>query len=173
MASRLFSRQEVNEVFEDINPRTLRSWLDMGLVEWTSEKWDRRGANRLYSIDGLYQISIVRELASLSIPLLSIRTIIKEYFASTVISEKMEHILGIAKRPDNDLTFSLAEPNKVVEMLTILSGHKRGPMRPSPENTAWVSPGMGNALPPPIIIVVNLPALKYRVDDAVKGESGA
>lgn len=172
MTGRLFSRIEMSEVFKDINPRTLRSWLDMGLVEWTSEKRDRRGANRLYSVEGLYQVGITKELAEISIPLLSIRMIIREHFPSATIREKMEQILGIAKRPGNDLTFYLADTSKAGEMLTTLLGPKRGPRRPSPEDKRYVSPWMGDASPPPIIIVLNLPRLKYRVDVAASERSG-
>lgn len=172
MTGPLFSRMEMSDIFKDINPRTLRSWLDMGLVEWTSEKRDRRGANRLYSIEGLYQVEIIKELASANIPLLSVRTIIHIHFPTATIREKMKQIFGIAKRPGNDLTFYLADPSEAGKALAALSGPRRGAKRQELENGKYTSIGIGDTSPATLIIVLNLPQLKYRVDTAVSESAG-
>jgi|WetSurSiteA1Bulk_404760.scaffolds.fasta_scaffold50404_1 DNA-binding transcriptional MerR regulator len=77
---RLYTKNEVNSIFSFIPSRTLRSWVEGGLVGWAGEKTDGRGVHRSFTIGNLYQIAIVAELASLHFPLEKIRHLMDQYF---------------------------------------------------------------------------------------------
>lgn len=79
MTERLYSRNEVNLIFPHIHSRTLRSWIEAGLVGWADERMDGRGVHRLFTIGNLYQIAIVAELTPL-LPLDTIRNLMGQYF---------------------------------------------------------------------------------------------
>lgn len=74
MGERLFTQGEVNKIFEHIPSRTLRFWVESGLVEWAGEHEDRRGRHRQYSFDNLLQLGLVEELMSLNLTVKKVKS---------------------------------------------------------------------------------------------------
>jgi DNA-binding transcriptional MerR regulator len=89
---RLYTKNEVNSIFSHIPSRTLRSWVEGGLVGWAGEKTDGRGVHRSFTIGNLYQIAIVAELTSLHFPLKTIQNLMEQYFQD--VEEKGSAILN-------------------------------------------------------------------------------
>ncbi len=73
MIDRLFSQGEVNKIFEHIPSRTIRFWVESGLVEWSGEFEDRRGRHRQYSLENLWQLGLVEELMSYHLPVKNVK----------------------------------------------------------------------------------------------------
>jgi DNA-binding transcriptional MerR regulator len=67
MKERLFTQGEVNKIFGHIPSRTIRFWVESGLVEWSGTHEDRRGVHREYSIKNLWQLGLAEELMSLNL----------------------------------------------------------------------------------------------------------
>lgn len=80
MPQRLYTKNELNRIFSDIPSRTLRSWIEADMVEWAGERKDGRGVHRLFATWNLYQIGIVRQLASLHFPLSVIKELMNQHF---------------------------------------------------------------------------------------------
>jgi DNA-binding transcriptional MerR regulator len=98
-----YSRSDLNKIFPDTPSRTLRSWIDAGMVEWAGEARDGRGVHRLFDDWNLYQIGIVIRLASLHFPLSFIKTLMEDNFMGKEhgkprIVNKIEKVLIIAIR---------------------------------------------------------------------------
>ena len=98
-----FSRSDLNKIFSDTSSRTLRSWIDAGMVEWAGEARDGRGVHRLFEDWNLYQIGIVIRLASLHFPLSFIKTLMEDHFMGKEhgrprIVNKIDKVLIIAIR---------------------------------------------------------------------------
>jgi hypothetical protein len=64
---RLYTQGEINTIFEAIPNRTLFSWAQLGLVEWSEESKDRRGTHRRYTLENLWRIGLVEELMALNV----------------------------------------------------------------------------------------------------------
>jgi DNA-binding transcriptional MerR regulator len=177
----LFSKFEVDKIFDDVASRTLRSWIELGLVQWANERRDRRGTNRLFATENLYQFAVVRELAAASIPLAQISTLMHGDFSSRNISSAMNKLMGIAINPGNErslpfLGFDSREPEKAGEMIQYLLSlphPKRAPLIRK-DNTQQLSIGLGPAsgkrLSPLRILLLNLPEIKADVDAAINRE---
>jgi DNA-binding transcriptional MerR regulator len=73
MGERLYTQGEVNGIYEHIPSRTLRFWVESGLVEWADEHEDRRGRHRQYSFDNLLQLGLVEELMSLNLTVKTVK----------------------------------------------------------------------------------------------------
>lgn len=93
---RMFTRADVNKIFKHISPRTLRAWIEMGLIEWVEGEGDRRGIKRLFSVENCYQIGIVAELAAVSIPLPEIKRLVGRYFSGGNLKKNMEKVMGVS-----------------------------------------------------------------------------
>lgn len=63
-----YTRKDLNEIFSHIPPRTIRSWIETGLVEWSEESHDGRGRHRKFKFWNLFQLSLVEQLSGLNLP---------------------------------------------------------------------------------------------------------
>ena len=171
MPKTTYTRNDLNKIFSDTSPRTLRSWIDIGMVEWAGERKDGRGVHRLFAEWNLYQIGIVIRLASLHFPLSFIRTLMEDHFMGREHGEprivnKIDKILIIATR-GGDLsdtayfTELCSEEDMNLKLTDILTKYRlhhkadgepvklerRGPKPPSPSS----------------ITIINLPDIADRI----------
>jgi DNA-binding transcriptional MerR regulator len=80
MAEQLYTQGDVNRIFGEIPSRTLRFWVESGLVEWAGEHEDRRGKHRQYSFINLVQLGLVEELMGLNMPVKIVKGIMQGFF---------------------------------------------------------------------------------------------
>jgi hypothetical protein len=66
-ALRLYSQSELKKIFPDVHGNTLLSWAKEGLIEWEREIQDGRGIHRLYSVDNIYRLEVVKELLAMGV----------------------------------------------------------------------------------------------------------
>jgi DNA-binding transcriptional MerR regulator len=89
MTDKIYSQGELNKIFSHIPPRTIRFWVECGLVETVGQDSDRRGKHRKYDLPCLYQLGIVERLLSLNLPIEDVRRILQKFFHGK-IEEKDE-----------------------------------------------------------------------------------
>jgi hypothetical protein len=88
-----YTRKDVNKIFSHIPSRTLRSWIETGLVEWSGESHDGRGLHREFKFWNLFQLGLVEQLSGLNLPHDVIKFIMSPDFIG-LVDEKpkiMEH----------------------------------------------------------------------------------
>jgi len=102
MAEQLFiSQGEVNKIFGHIPSRTLRFWVESGLVEWAKEHEDGRGKHKLYSFKHLVQLRLVSELMTLKMPVKIVKGIMLLFHGGSFKNmEDLTLLLGKEKHID-------------------------------------------------------------------------
>lgn len=75
--ARSFTQSEVNKIFGHLNARTVRFWVESGLVRWASEHEDGRGVHKSYDRQGLCHIGLVEELMEINLTIKMAKTIME------------------------------------------------------------------------------------------------
>ncbi|MDD3579447.1 MAG: MerR family transcriptional regulator [Desulfobacca sp.] len=70
-----FNQKDVNRIFSHIPKRTILFWVENGLVGTVGEHTDRRGRNRVYSLENLYTLATMEKLLKLGISALWLKSI--------------------------------------------------------------------------------------------------
>jgi hypothetical protein len=63
-----YTRKDIHKIVAHIPSRTLRSWVETGLVEWAGETHDGRGLHREFKFWNLFQLGLVEQLNGLNLP---------------------------------------------------------------------------------------------------------
>ena len=82
-----YSQGKVNRIFADVPKRTIHYWAQLGLLEWAGERQDRRGTHRHYTLENLWQIGLMEELALLGTHITGARNTMK-WLSSKYTTEK-------------------------------------------------------------------------------------
>jgi DNA-binding transcriptional MerR regulator len=166
MPERVFSKYEIDRLFPDVASRTLASWIERGLVQAVSERKDRRGTVRLFARESVYQFGILRQLTQLSVPMPEIAHVMKLYFSVEQISENMEKLLGIGMNPPDGKhgllrEFELQDWDHADIMLAdLLDAH-------------FMKTGAIEVIPFDMVLVLNLPGIRSKLDAKIEGRIGA
>jgi hypothetical protein len=80
MHKQSFSQSDVNKIYSHIATRTLHSWVEAGLVEFSDVTEDRRGKHRRYDLLNLYQFALVETLLELRIAMKPIKHLMEFAF---------------------------------------------------------------------------------------------
>ncbi len=178
MKRKLYSKQAVDHIFSDVHPRTLRAWVESGLVQWGDERRDARGVIRMFAVENLYQLAIVRELTSISVPLSRIRHLMTSQFDATSMPEPMTKVVGIAMSRDVQpekafLAVGSRRPEEAESLLSFLL-YSQVPIRPIDSDSRTKGSGRkyDKTFNPSIILFLNLPIIKERIDAKIKEMEG-
>jgi DNA-binding transcriptional MerR regulator len=80
MMENKFDQSRVNHIFAHVPGRTIRFWVENGLIETVGETTDGRGLHRLYDTRSLYQIAVVERLLRLGVSLRVVREYLQNNF---------------------------------------------------------------------------------------------
>lgn len=149
MSERHYRQAEVHKIFSHIPTRTLKSWVELGLVGWTDERQDGRGIHRIYGLENLREFAIVNELSGLNFPVRFIKGIMK-YLAP--VNTNMTRILPIHK------TYAILLPDQKLDN-TISFSSTIDPSELQDKMAAW-----GDTC----TTLVNLPRIANLVNDYLK-----
>ncbi|MFI5330048.1 MAG: MerR family transcriptional regulator [Desulfobaccales bacterium] len=170
MMENKFDQGQVNKRFAHIPGRTIRFWVENGLIETVGETTDGRGLHRLYDTRALYQIAVAERLLRLGVSLRVVREYLRNNFHGLMPTPEItgRDADGWGYEPGDKLSEEAGQRKTDVAMkknLTILCDFSGREMRRTlillPQGTQF---DKGNE----IVIQIFLPQTKETVDAMIQ-----